>query len=231
MNKSELFTLTTGLLDNVVMDATLFDTFLNIAQMYWENQRPWAILRTKSSAFTVSPSNTFLNPLTLPDNLRKFVARSPIILVDSQNNVQTRLREVPIDAQFTYQNDPTKFYTDWAARRFYICGTFSQTLSAYLFYIRKSDLVSTDNESEWLFPEEYHPILALSVAVYYKLGVDYDLVNNAQADNNAKLALGIFQMMSEWDSDLQNSAQQGQDYGIQQTPPYTAAGGVIQPDA
>lgn len=61
--------------------------------------------------------------------------------------------------------------------------------------------------------DEYSKILGLSVAVYHKLGVDYDIINNSQADGNARLALQIFATMTDWDGELQESALQGETYG------------------
>lgn len=213
MNKTAIYEFVTSLLDGLEMEQTLFDNFLDIAQMYWENMRPWEFLRTEQGSQTVTPSGTFLTAKTLPADFRKWYARSPIVLTDSNHNVQMACREVPLQMKFAYQNDPSKFYTNQGSNSFFICGTFAQTLTINAYYIRKCELISDADDNEWEFPTEYHKILGLSVAAYYKLGVDYDLVNNSQGNNNAALALGIYEQMSEWDTDMQNSAVQGPDYG------------------
>lgn len=230
MTKSELYTFVTGLLDGIEMDTTLFDTFLNIAQMYWEGRRPWMILREEDSSQTVSTSNTFTTAKSLPTNFRRFYARYPIVLVDSQGNPQVYASQVGLQSKFTYRSDLGKFYCKYGNSQFFLTGSFSQSLTAYLYYIKKTTLVSADDDNQWDFPSEYHPILGLSVATYYKLGVDYDIVNNAQADNNAALANGIFAQMSDWDDSLQENSVEGEEYGTNGQSYFTGSGGRLRPD-
>lgn len=230
MIKTELYTFVTGIIGDYQMDTTQFDTFLNIAQMYWENKRPWMTLRTEDSTQTVSTGTNFDTAKSLPSNFRKWYDRFPIVLTDQSGNVQSNLREVPINMRFNYRYDNLKFYCNYSSNSVYFCGTQPQTLTAHQFYIRKTTLVSASNTNEWGFPSEYHPILGLSVAVYWKLGVDYDIINNSQGNNNAGLANAIFQQMSEWDSDLANSSVQGIDYGSGYGWTITSNGGRLPPD-
>ena len=230
MTKAEIYTFVTNLLDGFEIDTTLFDTFLNTAQSYWENQRPWMALRAEDSSNTISPGNTFTTVHTLPTNFRKWYTRFPIVLADSQQNPQQYLREVPFNSKLAYKSDGTRFYCDYANRRFYICGEVPQALTAYLYFIKKGTLVSADDNNEWELDtlDEYTEILGLTVAVYWKNGVDYDVINNAQANANASLAGQIFKSMTEWDGELQESAIQGQDYGSDAGWLGNASGGRIQ---
>lgn len=230
MTKTELYTFTTSLLDGLEMEETLFDTFLNIAQMYWENQRPWMILRSEDTSQTISTGNTFETEKSLPTDFRKWYTRFPIVLTDSQANSQQFLREIPISMKLAYKQDISRFYCNYRTNKFYVCGQPSQSLTIRQYYIMKTTLVSASDSNDWDFPTEYHPILALSVATYHKLGIDYDIINNSQASNNAALAVQIYMSMSEWDSDLQNSSIQGQDYGSGQGWTGNSSGGRMSPD-
>lgn len=212
MTREQLYTFVTSLLGGLEMDETLFETFLDVAQMYWENQRPWMYLRTVDSSNSVPVSNSFTTAYSLPSNFRRWYSRSAITLVDSNNNPVAALREVPMQDKFFEKNNISKFYCDYANGNFYVLGAPSVATTAHLYYIKKGTLVSAASTNSWLFPSEYHKILGLSVAVYYKLGVDYDLVNNAQADANASLARQIFDMMSEWDGGIQAGSIEGRDY-------------------
>lgn len=230
MTKTELYAFVTSLLDGNPLESTLFDTFLNIAQMRRENQRPWMILRTEDTSQTVSPGNTFETIKDLPTDFRKWYTRFPIVLADSSGNAQQFLRETPLSMKLANRTDITKFYCDYSAGELFICGSPAQALTVHQYYIRKTYLVSANNANEWTFPTEYHSILGFDIAVMFKLGVDYDVINNAQGNANAAQAAMIFEQMSEWDSDLQNSSIQGQDYGTYGGWRGTATGGTLPPD-
>lgn len=215
MTRDELYSFVCDqLLDGFQMDTTLFNTFLNVAQMRRENQRPWVILRKEDTSNTVSPNNTYETAKTLPTDFRRWYSRHPIILTDSNGNVQQKVAEVQLNDKNSYKGFLEKFYCDYGASQFFICGAPSQTFTARLYYLRKAPRVSLAASSEWIFPTEYHEILGYDIAVYWKLGVDYDIINNTQGNNNAAIANTIFEAMSEWDSELANSALQGRDYPI-----------------
>jgi len=215
MTKLQLYTFVTNLLDGNPMDTTLFDTFLDVAQSYWENQRPWVALRTESTGDSIGSNNTFTTEKSLPTNFRKWYTRFPVQLADSQGNIQVHLREVPIDQKLSNKGDVTKFYCDYITKKYYVCGAPGQTLSAYLYYIKRGTKISTSDSQEWELDvnDEFTKILAFTIAVYWKLGIDYDIINNSQADANSGVANAIYQSMVEWDGDLQRGMLSGQDYG------------------
>lgn len=228
MTKEQLQTFVTSLLDGYEIEESLFDTLLNIAQAYWESRRPWMILRSEDTSQTIGTSNTYLTEKSLPADFRKWYTRFPIVLADENGNARQFLREVPLNTKLAHKSNNTKFYCNYATKKFYVCGTPSQASTAHIYYIRKAPLVSEGNE--WEFDEEFHPLLGLSIAVYWKLGVDYDIINNAQGESNAALAAQMFSAMTEWDGDLQESSIQGQDYGSDSSWSGNASGGVLPPD-
>ena len=213
MTKTQLYTLLTSILDGNEIDQTLFESLLDMAQMLRENARNWVILRTEDSTQTMTASNSYLTSHDLPSDFRKWYNRTPIVLVDSQGEVQARLTEIPIQEKDRYKHS-ANFYCDYANSKIYICGSYNQALTIKQYYQKKATLVSLADTNEWAFPSEYHKILAFDVAVFYKLGVDYDVINNQQGNNNASVANAIFKAMTEWDGELAESGLNGQDYNI-----------------
>lgn len=213
MTKTEIKTFTESLLDGNTIPDEIFDTFLNIAQSFWENRRPWVILRSEDSSQTISAGDTFTTPKNLPTDFRKWYTRFPLELTDSSGNVQWSLAEIPMNLKNQNKDTRTRFYVNYKTKQIFLCGTAERTLTINQHYLSTTENVSTDDNNEWIFPTEYHPILGLSVAIYYKLGIDYDIINNNQANEHATMARGIFESMTEWDAELSESALNGQAYG------------------
>lgn len=215
MNKEALYEFVTGLLDGYEMDDTQFVAFLDLAQSKRENARPWVVLRTMDSSQTANAGDTYTTAKNLPADFKKNYTRFPITLVDGQGNVIRKLREIPLNERDSYKSDNSKFYIDYATKKFYICGQQTQTAYINFYYIKKSTKVSTGSDI-WYFDnydDSYSKILGYDVAVMFKLGVDYDTINNEQGSNNARIAEIMFNAMVEWDNELALSAQQGVDYG------------------
>lgn len=215
MTREEIYNFVTGLLDGYEMDVDVFNSFLDTAQAIREGQRPWVALRTENTSQTVTAGNTFETQKTLPANFRKWYTRFPIVLTDSLGNAQRYLREIPINMKSAYKGDASRFYADYFNKKFYVCGDVSQTFTARLYYIRKTEKISEADENTWeLDPnDEYTKILAYDVAVLWKKGVDYDVISNPQADMHGAAAGALFHVMEEWDAELAESGLQGMDYG------------------
>jgi len=212
MTRDDIYTAVTSLLGGYEMDTTLFNSLLDKSQMKRENQRPWVILRKADSSLSASPADTFTTAKTLPTDFRKWYtpeSAGPVVLTDANNN-PWGYREVSISEKFAYRNIGGVFYTDYVAGNFYLCGPITQAYTINLFYIKKSTLVSADATNSWAFPSEYHMILAFDVAVMWK-GIDYDVINNQNAQILAAQAQEIYDEMSRWDSDLQIAMQAGID--------------------
>lgn len=230
MTRTELYTFVTSLLDGYEMDLTLFNTFLDVAQMRREGQRPWVQLRGEDSSLIISTANTFETEKSLPTDFRRWYARYSVATTDPSGNLAGNLLEVPMAQKNNYRSDSGKFYVNYGTRKIYFCGSPSQTLTAHLFYIRKGTLVSSDAAQEWEFPAEYHKILGFDIAVMWKLGVDYDIVNNPQGNNNAAMANMIYDTMADWDNELQLATVQGASYGQASGWSANGSGGRLGPD-
>lgn len=212
MTKAQIKTLVTEILDGFEMGDTIFDALLDVAQATRENARNWVILRTEDATQTLGSGNTYTTAKTIPSTFRKWYSYSPVVLVDSLGNKQAELQEIPLNKKHEYKDDPNKFYCDYANNYLYICGTFSQNLTIKQYFIAKDTLVSGSDSNEWTFPSEFHKILAFDIAVMWKLGIDYDVINNIQGDQNAMIANKLFMAMEEWDNELQLSSLNGQEY-------------------
>ena len=104
--------------------------------------------------------------------------------------------------KFTYKDAGSKFYCDYSQSKFYLCGTITQSYTIHQFYIKKSTLVSAASSNIWTFPTEFHKLLALKIAIYWK-GIDYDMINNQNLQVlNAQYQM-LYDQLTRWDSDLQ----------------------------
>ena len=215
MTTEQLKTFITAQNDENEIPEALLDFLIDNAQAYWENRRPWVALRTEDTSETVSPNNTFETAKSLPTDFRKWYTRFPIVLTDAQGRPQQYLAEIPINMKSSYKDDPRKFYASYGAKQFFICGAPSTTQTVRQYYIKKGTKLTADESNTWdLDPnDEYTKIIGFTVLVYYKHGVDYDVINNKQGDANGSFANQIFTMMEEWDAELAESALNGQEYG------------------
>lgn len=215
MTKDQIYAFVTSLLDGYEIDSDVFDAFLDVAQAVREGQRPWVALRAEDTSGSVGPSNTFETQNSLPTAFKSWYTRYPIVLTDSSGNPQQYLLEVPINMKSAYKDDPTRFYANYGTSKYYICGTFSQSYTVRLYYIKRATKVSTSGSTTWeLDPNnEYSKILGFDVAVLWKLGIDYDILSNPKGDSWAAAANALFKVMENWDGELAESALQGQTYG------------------
>jgi hypothetical protein len=80
----------------------------------------------------------------------------------------------------------------------------------HIFYQYKPPLITAN--TSWVFPSEFHPILAYDVSALIKAGIDSDVVNASQALSNSQTSSIIFEQMKEWDNDLQDNEIEGVNY-------------------
>lgn len=215
MNRTQLYAFVSSLLDNYQIDATLFDTFLDIAQMAVEGIRPWRVLLSEDVTQTWGAGDTFLTQKSIPALFMNYESESPIIATDSQNN-PTYLFEVPFSEKNRYRNTMGKFYCDYANNHLYVCGAATQSYTLHQFFIKESPLLSAKTGASyddllWIFPSRFSKILGLYIAVYWKLGPDYDIISNTQANQFASMANTMNSIMETWDSKIQNSQARGID--------------------
>jgi len=214
MNGNALYQLVTSIM-GYSPDTTLFYTLLNMVQGIRENQRPWMILKKEDASNTVNQtsSSAFLTPYNLPTDFRKFYSpKRSIQLVDSSNTIFQWYVQVPKDRKFENKDDNTKFYVDFTSSpaKIYLCGIVNQLYTMHIYYQYISPLVTAT--TQWVFPTEYHPILAYDVAALLKAGIDSDVVNASQAISNNQTSSLIYNQMTEWDDSLAVDSVEGAEY-------------------
>ena len=179
--------------------------------MQVEGVRPWVLLRTEDASQTVPIGTTYTTSFTLPTGFLSFWGDNPLILTDSSNQ-PTYLAEVPYADRFLYQTTLGLFAVDYTNSLIYLMGSMPTAFTLHTNYIKVSTLVSAASTNTWVFPVRFHKILGFYIAVMWKLGVDYDIINNAQGNEQAKAAALILDVMTRWDSNLVNSMQKGKQF-------------------
>ena len=211
---SDIYQLTTSIM-GYAPDQTLFYTLLGMVQGIRENQRPWTILKKEDASITVNQtsSSAFLIQHNLPADFRKFYSpKRSIQLVDSSYIIRQWYTQIPKDRKFENKDDNTKFYVDYTTTpySFYLCGIVNQTYTVHIYYQYITPLITAT--TSWVFPSEYHAILAYDVCTLLKAGIDSDTVNAAQAVYNDATAKLIYNQMAEWDNDLAVDSIEGATY-------------------
>ncbi len=210
MTKAELYEFVTSLCDNIAIDYTLFDNFLDVAQMNLEGLRPWIILRAEDMTQGASPQDTFSTGKILPADFQEWAEESSVNLIGADNNY-IGLTEIPYSQRFRYKSSSGRFCVDYANSLFYLLGTITQGYTIQMNYIKASTLVSTSDATSWVFPARFHKILGFLVAIYWRKGIDYDVFNQIKADNQNQQVGAILDIMTRWDSNLQYNMQRGKD--------------------
>ncbi len=225
MNKTTIYDNVTSLLDDFEMPQAQFDFFLDTAQAYWEGQRPWMVLRSENTDVTIGANNTFETQNSLPSNFMKWYTRFSIVLCDSNGNPQQYLKECALNQKTMYKGNSSRFYCIYRTNKFYVCGSPAQSLVARIYYVQHGTKISAADANTWdLDPQDrFTQILAFTIAAYFKLGVDYDVINNRQGDANADVANQVYKLMEDWDAELQESS-------LDEGAPQGSAGGYFGAD-
>lgn len=210
---SQLYTLLGNILGGQQIDTTLFYNLITTVQANIESSREWSVLKKRDTSKSITTSSTFQTSFALPSDFFFWQSEQPIVLTDPTNtaNFIQYFKEIPMAKQFQYQFQTYRFATDLANSNIYIMGTVDRTYTIQMNYIYKpSDVTST---TSWVFPAQFHPLLAYGVAIIQKGGIDFDDQNRAMAEHNQKTYDMIYKAMVDWDDRLQVSALSGIDRG------------------
>lgn len=214
MTRNDLYQFVSDLLDGYNMSASLFDSFLDIAQATVEGQQPWRFLLNEDATQTWNPGDTFQTVKKIPSSFLNFESETPMVAADVNNNI-IPLKEIPFAERFRYKDLVGKFCVDYITGNLYICGNPVQSYTLHQYFIKESPLVSYSTSGNypnaWIFPERFHKILALYVAIYFKLGPDYDIISNSQGNQFAAMAGTLLDLMTKWDARMQVSQTRGFD--------------------
>lgn len=214
---TNLYDMTGKLLLGYQMDQTLFYQLLGSSQMERELERAWVILKSEDATQIANPvsnsiaNSLYLTPFNLPSDFLNFYSpKRSIVLVNSDGVTFRWYSQIPKERKHEYKDDDSKFYVDLKNNQLFLCGILDRTYTIHQFYIYQSPTV-TDITS-WVFPAQFHPILAYDVAKKYKDMFDYDVVNAEQARTIEAGAKVLMEQMEKWDASLQESELDGVEY-------------------
>ena len=219
---SDLYTMTTQLNGGVPLDNTLFYQLLTIAQTRIEAAREWMILRKQNTSQTVTAASTFQTPYAMPTDFFFWQSEQPLILVDTTNtnNFIDWFKEIPMAKLVRYQFQTYKFAVDYLNSNLYIAGTVDRTYTMYKNYVYKPADVTVS--TSWVFPAQFHGLLAYAVTALNKGGIDFDDQNARMAGDNKETVQSIYQAMIDWDSRLQEQSLEGVDRGPSDDRPWVS---------
>lgn len=213
MKGSELQTLFTSINLGYTIDDSLFYSLLATVQAKIESKKEWNILKKQDNSEISLTSDTFQTPKLIPDDFLFWQSEDPIVLVQYENvsNFIT-YKEVPFAKRFLYQYQVYRFFCDYSANKLYLSGNTDTTYIIYKNYIYQAPAITAD--TSWIFPAKFHPILAYGVAALHKLGIDFDDINKASGDDNARTFIELFRLMESWDARLTTGMMEGVDRRI-----------------
>jgi len=214
MNGQEIFTLVKQILGGGTgeypLSETLFYSLLGIAKSNIEGMRKWMVLRTTDTSLTAQAGNNWNTAITLPTNFKRLTVDGIIKLYDAGTGHKIKLYEVPLEKKLEYKEQFGFFSIDYSTNSLYIYGNVPQAYTIWLPYIIKNaDITSS---TTWLKFSDYSAILAFEVASIHRAGIDYDDQNARASTRNSYDKGEILKSMMTWDSALQLSSCQNEDY-------------------
>lgn len=167
-----------------------------------ELEREWVVLRKLNTSISVDTSTTWETEKDLPNDF--LTARK--VYVGSMNG-QT-LTEIAFDNIIQYKDIPGYFAIDYANKKIYFTGVFSQSYTVYLYYkksiVDEGESVVADTEFPW--PGKTALVLAYRMAQHHKAGVDGDEVNFQMTPEQAREYKELKNSLIQWDVNLQLKA-------------------------
>lgn len=205
MTGSQIYELTTTLLDGRQMDEVAFYRLLNLAKNKRERKRPWMILRKKDkTTVSLSTSDDFETAKALPSDFGRFYNNKSVQLVSADGD-HKYIPQKAFEMQYEHKDDDVCFVEYLAGgSNIYFGGIRSKAYDVWLFYCQISDDITSD--TSWVFPPDFAPLLAFDVAIMQKGGIDYDDINARMVQYNGVEVQQLEMSMVHWDAELQRVA-------------------------
>lgn len=207
MTGLELYTLNTEIRGGRAIDETTFYVLLNLAKAEFERTRAWRKLITKDTSKSSSSSTTYATSFALPTGFIMPLQKKTMRLINASNALDfLDYTEVPFNRWDDYKNSQGYFTIDHKNSLYYLSGSVSGTYTHNFYHIATSTTLASG--ASWVFPDEFHPALAFSVAAMDELGMDYDDINARQGNANFQRVQLIMRLAIKWDDALQRSSLQ-----------------------
>lgn len=209
MTGQEEIDLITSILGGESPDPVYLLQLVNLSKLKWENLRAWKVLIKKDTSKTVTGASLYTTAIDCPTDFKRYLGETRLTqgmlrLFDGNNNVQY-LYEVPYEDILEYKDQFGFFAVDYGNNKFYIMGKVPGSFTIIQNYIRKTATITLSSSWE-NFDSDFHPILAFDSAARWRLGTDYDDMNQRNADDNGKMASNIFEAMAADDTEKSISA-------------------------
>jgi len=189
------------------IDSTLFFQLLNIARVKREMLRPWQVLIKEDATKTTASGDTFETSKALPTDFSRIMpwtkTRPQMVLVSGDDELD--YRQIAFGLRFMKRNVAGFFVIDLQNDLFFLTGSQSTAYTIHLFYLFNQADITTSSQN-WLFPDEFHPLLPFDVARTYKGGIDYDDINARMVRQHNVDIEDIESAMNLWDSQLSLSS-------------------------
>ncbi|MCX7589699.1 MAG: hypothetical protein N2Z85_02045 [Patescibacteria group bacterium] len=161
-------------LDCGTQSNSLFYNNLNLCKNYIENLRDWKQLEKELK----------INNYTISDDK---------ILIDFPSDFKLLIRITDKSGK----NLPFKL--DLINKKIVLDKNFSSSSYILVYKIKSPDIT---NNTSWIFPDEFHPILGYLYSAIYKAGIDFDSINASNSLRLDKDFSSFLNAMIRWDNDI-----------------------------
>lgn len=206
MTGTDMQTFETDLLGGAAIGDTLFYVLANMQKGLIEASRDWMILRAFDNSQSFSTSDDYQTTKPLPANFSRTYSpydamsgQQPAVFLVDSSGFKYALNPIPFASRYDKKDVDGFYYLDMLNNA--IGRTGSQAGTLHLYFIQNT--ADLDAGRTWEFPVWAHPLIPLNVAVSYKGGIDYDLVNASQTSFNRADAQAIVSRLAFWDAQLQ----------------------------
>lgn len=192
MLASEIITLFYTLVSDEELDTTAAYQLLNQADAVLRQKRPWEILKKRNTSLTRTSGEDWTSSKALPSDFHR-----PWKLKVGIG--QKPLKRIPYDMLQEYKDIAGIYAIDYANNVYYITGpTWTGTI--YNHYLYKPDTLVEAGTP--VFPADYHPIYAYTMAEIWMGGIDQDERSIAAVPQWQKQHKALWEAMTDWDAEL-----------------------------
>lgn len=209
MDGQTLIELLSSFLDDEVINEAFALQLLNLAKDNIEMRRPWMKLRKFDDTLSFLSSDGYSDFKDLPESFLMTYGDTPLKLISGSD--VTRFRETPMEDRDSNRDNFGTFYIYHNQNQLAINGGLSKGYNATLYYVGKSDDITTSNT--WIFPQMAHPLLVIEALKIYRGQVDFDEINARMTGEGYATAEVMERTLDMWDAQLQVRSRRGKTKG------------------
>ena len=192
---SEIKTMYEGLIDDSP-DEDLTYQLMNQVKNEIEENHIWQMLMKRDASNTAT---TKLVAKSLPSDFRSSVK---LMIEDDTISYD----QIPFESREQFEDQPRKWFLDFANSNFYLTGSLSELKTLYLYYQYATDDIVAATSPVW--PSRFHPLIAYKMAIKY-YAIDKGEKGRAWDDRWTLFAREMLDSMIRWDGQLSMNALEG----------------------